>query len=498
MGKENFFRKLESNGIAVTYADVRLKTGYSVIMPDDVDTRSRFSKNIPLKIPIVSAAMDTVTESTMAIALAKLGGLGIIHKNFSCENQAIEVAKVKFHLQGLIEKPITVRSTDTIKSILDRRIEKGYSFHTFPVVDNGKIVGLLTKNDFDFCDDYSLTASQVMTKELITMPYNTSADDAYAILKKEKKKVLPLVDNNYILRGMYLFSDLARAKSERYDVYNLDAKGRLIVGAAIGVGESAIERVKFLVDKEVDVVVIDTAHGDSLPVFETLKKIKSIYPKLDIVVGNVSEPESVKRLIEAGADGIKIGQGPGAICTTRIIAGIGCPQVTAVYNASRETNGVPICADGGLQYSGDIPIAIGAGADSVMIGSMLAGTKESPGDIVFMDGKQWKNYRGMGSIGAMESAAGSRERYNQRLTGKKELIPEGIEGLVPYKGEIKDVLFQYVGGLKRGMGYVGAANIKELQTKADFWMPTSAGIKESHPHDVLIIKESPNYQQKPD
>lgn len=495
--KDDFFRKLESSGIALTYADVRLKTGYSEVLPDNVDTTTKFSKNILLKIPIVSAAMDTVTESSMAIAMAKLGGIGIIHKNLSPQDQASEVAKVKYHLQGIIEKPITVNPTDRIESILERRTEKGYSFHTFPVVDNGKIVGLLTKNDFDFCDDHSLTASEVMTKDLITMPYNTSVEEAYARLKKEKKKVLPLLDKNGVLTGMYLYSDLARAKSGRFDVYNLDNKGRLIVGAAIGVGDDAIKHVKFLMEKEVDVVVIDTAHGDSSPVIETLKSIKKLYPRLDVVVGNVSEPESVKRLVDAGADGIKVGQGPGAICTTRIIAGIGCPQVTAIYYCSLEAEkyNISICADGGLQYSGDIPIAIGAGAYSVMMGSMLAGTKESPGDIVFRDGRQWKNYRGMGSIGAMESK-GSRDRYNQVLTGKNELVPEGIEGLVPYKGEVKDVIFQYVGGLKRGMGYVGAANILELQEKADFWRPTEAGIKESHPHDVVITKESPNYQQR--
>lgn len=495
--KDLFFKNL-GHGVALTFADVRLKTGYSRVMPDSVNTESRFSRNIKLKIPIVSAAMDTVTESAMAIEMAKLGGLGIIHKNLSPQDQASEVVKVKFNLQGFIEKPIVVKPTDKIDAILKKRADKGHSFHTFPVVDDGKIVGLLTKNDFDFCEDHTLTAAEVMTKDLITMPAGTSADEAYALLRREKKKVLPLVDSTGVLKGMYLYSDLSRARSGKFDVYNLDNKGRLMVGAAIGIGSEAFERVKLLVDKDVDVVVIDTAHADSAPVIDTLRKIKALYPGIDVVVGNVSEKESVKRLAEAGADGIKVGQGPGAICTTRIIAGIGCPQLTAIYYCSIEAEkyGIPICADGGLQYSGDIPIALGAGAYSVMMGSMLAGTKESPGSIEFVDGRQWKNYRGMGSMGALESK-GSRERYNQPDTGKSGFIPEGIEGLVPYKGELKDVMFQYVGGLQRGMGYVGAANISELREKADFWMPTAAGIRESHPHDIVITKEAPNYQKRP-
>jgi IMP dehydrogenase len=494
MGKHEFFDNLESLGIGVTYADVRLKTGYSQVMPDDVDTSSMFSRNVPLKIPIVSAAMDTVTESAMAIEMARLGGLGIIHKNLSAKEQASEVMRVKYHLQGLIEKPITVKPGDTIEQILNMRDDKRYSFHTFPVVENGKIIGLLTQNDFDFCEDNSLKAEDVMTRDLIIMPRGTGMDEAYNKMRHEKKKVLPLVDPDGKLTGMYLYSDLSRIRSADDNKYNLDKKGRLRVGAAIGVRDDAYERLERLIPASVDVVVLDTAHADSLPVIETAKGIKKRF-NIDVVVGNVSEKDSVRRLLDAGVDGIKIGQGPGAICTTRIIAGIGCPQVTAIYYASTEPGSIPICADGGLQYSGDIPIAIGAGADNVMMGSMLAGTLESPGDIVFKDGRQWKNYRGMGSIGAMESR-GSRERYNQSKTGKKELIPEGIEGLVPYKGELKDVIFQYVGGLKRGMGYVGAANIQELKAKADFRRITSAGVTESHPHDILITRESPNYQPR--
>ena len=496
MAKEEFFNRMRESGIALTFDDVRLKTGYAEVMPDHVSLATRFSKNISLKIPIVSAAMDTVTENKMAIELAKLGGIGIIHKNLTPEEQAWEISKVKFHLNGLIEKPICVYENERIEEILKMRNKKGFGFHSFPVLDkNGKLSGILTENDFDFCENNKLVAKDIMTKDVITASNSTSLEEAYKIMNKEKKKVLPLIYDNGTVAGLYVFSDVKRIKTGSSSNYNIDKNGQLRVGAAIGVGKDALIRIERLLEKNIDVVVIDTAHGDSRLVIQILKEIKKKYPQLDVVVGNVSEPHSIKRLIEAGADGIKVGQGGGAICTTRIIAGIGCPQVTAIYNCAKvaEKFDVPICADGGLRYSGDITIAIGAGANTVMLGSMLAGTKEAPGDIVFWNGRQWKNYRGMGSIGALEKNKGSRERYNQALTGKKELIPEGIEGLVPYRGELKDVVFQYVGGLKRGMGYVGAGNIDELRQKADFIQLSYAGKTESHPHDVEIIKEAPNY-----
>ncbi|MDP3882304.1 MAG: IMP dehydrogenase [Nanoarchaeota archaeon] len=496
MGKKEFFEQMKALGLALTYNDVRLKTSYSSVMPDSANIESRFSKNIPLKMPIVSAAMDTVTESELAIEMAKLGSLGIIHKNMSPADQAKQVSRVKRHLNGLIDSPLLVYDDQTMQEVLEMREKLNLSFHTFPVINRqGKLVGILTENDFDFCSNYSLHVQEVMSNQLLTAPENTSVAEAYKLMLSRKKKVLPLVDFQGFLKGMYIFSDVKRIITGSSSSYNVDARGQLRVGAAIGVKNDALERTKALVQENIDVVVIDTAHGDSLAVLETLKEIKSLYPNLDVVAGNVSEPESALRLIQAGADGIKIGQGPGSICTTRIIAGIGCPQVTAVYNCSQiaQQYNVPICADGGLSYSGDIPIAIGVGADCVMMGRMLAGTKEAPGDLVFRDGRQWKSYRGMGSIGAMQEHKGSRDRYNQRDASKDSMIPEGVEGLVPYQGELKEVIKQYIGGLKRGMGYVGAGSIPELKEKSDLHRISPAGQAESHPHNIFITKESPNY-----
>jgi len=494
LAKDVFFEKIEELGEALTFDDVRLKSGYSEVMPDEVNLESKFSRNISLKIPIVSAAMDTVTEHKMAIEIAKLGGLGIIHKNLTPEKQAQEVCKVKYYLNGLIDKPICVNQNETIEEILKMRERREYGFHTFPVVnDNGEIVGIITRNDFDFCDNHSVLARDIMTKSVITADSKTGLEDVYKIMTAKKKKALPLVGKNGKVAGMYVLKDVKRVLLKNPAGYNLDKKGQLRVGAAISAND--LERLEKLIAKNVDVVVIDTAHADTKSVISTLKKIKSNY-KIDAVVGNVSEPESAKRLADAGADGIKVGQGPGSICTTRIIAGIGSPQVSAVYKCSKVADeyGIPICVDGGLKNSGDIPIAIGAGASSVMMGGMLAGTKESPGEVVFKEGRQWKSYRGMGSIGAMETNKGSRERYEQVATGKSELIAEGVEGLKAYKGELKEVIFQYLGGLKRGMGYVGAGDIESLRQKADFMKITSAGKAESHPHDILITKEPPNYQ----
>ena len=496
MLKDQFFYKIASSGLALSYGDVRLKTGYSDVMPDEVDLNSKFSRNIRLKIPIISAAMDTVTEHKMAIALAKEGGLGIIHKNLSIEQQALEVIRVKYHLNGMIDKPICVNENDTLEEIIRRQKEKGWTFNSFPVINSlGKLVGILTKNDFEFCQNYNAPAQEIMTRDVITAGLNTTVDEAYNIMILRKKKALPIIDQSGNVIGLYTFSDVHRIKCGTLSQYNTDDKGQLIVGAAIGVGEEALLRAQKLIEKNVDVLVIDTAHGDSKKVLETLREIKKSYPLIDVVAGNISEPDSAIRLIEAGVDGLKIGQGPGSICTTRIIAGIGAPQVTAVYNCAKaaEISGIPICADGGLTYSGDIPIAIGAGAHSVMMGGMLAGTEEAPGETIFWQNRQWKSYRGMGSMAAMEEFKGSRERYGQTKTTKNDIVPEGVEGLVPYKGTLKQVITQYVGGLSRGMGYVGAKNIFELQQKADFHLISSCGQNESHPHNIEITKEAPNY-----
>jgi IMP dehydrogenase len=493
--RDAFFRKISDQGIALTYEDVRLSTGYSATLPDNVNVESKFSRNVGLKIPIASAAMDTVTEAEMAIEIAKLGGIGVIHKNFDAQEQAYQVAKVKFHLNGLIEKPICFDENTPVGEMLARKKERAFNFHSFPIIDSEhRLVGILTKNDFDFCDDHSLKAKQIMTKNVISGAPGVGLHEAYRIMKESKKKVLPLVDTNGKIAGLYTFIDVKRILSGDSKAFNVDKNGRLRVAAAVGVYDDAFERVEKLLAEKIDLVIIDTAHGDSKGVIETLKQIKKQYD-IDVVAGNISEPESAERLCRAGVDGLKVGQGPGSICTTRIIAGIGKPQVSAIYECAKVASkyGVPVCADGGLKFSGDIPIAIGAGAHSVMMGNMLAGTKESPGEFRFHQGVQYKVYRGMGSLGAMESHKGSRERYNQ---GKNDLVPEGMEGMVPYKGPLREVLHQYIGGLRRGMGYVGAENIEELRTIAQFVRITEAGKAESHPHDIIITREAPNYQDK--
>ena len=494
--KDAFFEDMARLHVALTFDDVRLTTGYSVTMPDDVSLGSKFSRNVQLKIPIVSAAMDTVTEHKLAIALAKDGGLGIIHRSLTPKKQAAEVARVKRHLNALIEDPICVYPNETIEAVLKRIEKEQWTFHTFPVVNrqNGRLVGVMTQNDFDLCDNYCQRVKNVMTSNVITAPKNTAMSEAYRIMTREKKKVLPLVDKNGRLSGMYVYSDVRRIMTGSSAMHNIDRKNRLLVGAAVGIGDDAFARLELLVRQEVDVIVIDTAHADSRKVIDTLKQIKKEYD-IDVVVGNISEPESAKRLYKADADGIKVGQGPGSICTTRPIAGIGCPQVTAIYNCAKVLNDcdVPINADGGLRYSGDIPIAIGTGAHSVMMGNMLAGTDEAPGEVIILDGRKWKSYRGMGSLSAMEESRAARERYYQSDTGKSQLVPEGVEGLVPYKGKVSDIIFQYIGGLKRGMGYVGASTIEELREKADFRRITNSGQQESHPHNIRITKEAPNY-----
>lgn len=495
---DKFFEKMDKLGLALSYGDVRLKTGHSTILPADANLSSFFSRHVPMNCPIVSSPMDTVTEHKMAIQMAKLGGLGIIHRALSPEDQAAEVAKVKVYLNGLIKKPVCVNENDTIEEIKKIIEDKDFSFRSFPVLnDSGKLVGLLTNNDFDFCTDHKLRAKDVMSDNLITAKDGTALDEAYKIMQDKKKKILPIVNDAGAISGMYVFSDLKRIITGGSPMYNLDANGNLRVGAAIGTGKDVFDRVELLVRKGVDAVVIDTAHGDSKTVVEVLKEIKKNYNSLDVVVGNISEGESAKRLVDAGADGIKVGQGPGSICTTRVIAGIGCPQVTAIYNCAKAVrgSGVPVCADGGIQYSGDITIALAAGAHSVMLGNLLAGTKETPGEVTIRQGSTVKEYRGMGSLAAMQSSAASKERYGQAGNAKDKLVPEGIEGVVPYKGEVDKIIFQLLGGLRSGMGYVGAATVDELQAKADFYRISSVGLTESHPHSLLVIKDAPNYSR---
>ncbi len=487
----------EEQGTALAFDDVRLKTGYSEVMPDKVDLTTRFSRNVPLKIPIVSAAMDTVTEYTLAIELAKLGGIGVIHRGLSPEEQAFHVSRVKHHLNGLIKKPICVYEDEIVSEVLKKREEKKYQFHSFPVLTRQEVlVGIVTGNDFDFCYDTSVPIGKIMTTNPLTAHEGTTLEEAYKLMLEGKKKVIPLADNSKKVVGLYTFSDVKRIMFGNAETYNIDSEGRLRVAAAIGVGGDTLKRVRLLVEEKVDVVVIDTAHGDTESAIRTLKEIKSNYPNLDVVVGNVSVGESALRLAQAGADGIKVGQGPGSICTTRVVAGIGRPQLSAIYSCAKALKDydIPICADGGLRYSGDMTIAIAGGAHCLMMGSMLAGTDEAPGEIVSFQGRPWKNYRGMGSLGAMQASKAARERYGQENRSPDKVVPEGIEGSVPYKGKLADVIFQYVGGLKQGMGYVGAKTIEELREKGDFDLITPAGVKESHPHDIRGIKDAPNYK----
>ncbi|MFA6307000.1 MAG: IMP dehydrogenase [Patescibacteria group bacterium] len=496
--KDGFFEKIEALGLALSYGDVRLKTSYSETAPNDVKLASRFSRNVPLAAPLVSSPMDMITEHKMAIALAISGGLGIIHRALKPKDQAKEVSRVKFYLNGLIERPICLETSQTIKEILKMIEEKNYPFRSFPVVDaRGRLTGLISGNDIEFCSNHNLKVGQIMTKakNLVTAEKGISLKQSFIMMQKTKKKILPLLDKQKKLAGMYVYSDVKRIITGGSPFYNLDANGNLRVGAAVGVGQDALDRAELLSERGVDVLVIDTAHGDSRAVLETLKQLKKKYSKIDIVVGNVSEAESAVRLAKAGADGLKVGQGPGSICTTRVVAGIGCPQVTAVYNCARALRGlnVPVCADGGIEYSGDITVALAAGADSVMLGKMFAGTAETPGEVFIRNGMPVKQYRGMGSLAAMEASAAARERYSQKETGKDKLVPEGVEAVVPYKGEVEKIIFQLLGGLRSGLGYTGAADIEELQTKADFYYISSAGLSESHPHGIVMEKEAPNY-----
>ncbi len=486
-----------AQNIALTFDDVRVDTGYSEILPSEVNLESRFSRNVGLRAPLVSAAMDTVTEHEMAIEIAKQGGIGVLHKYLGHERQLSEFYKVKFHLHALITKPITVRSNMRISDVLEMRRREGYGFNTFPVVDEEeRFVGIVTGNDFELCGESSQTIKDIMTSNPVTGGIGLTIEGAYKLMIEEKKKVLPLVDDSGILAGMYVWSDVQRVMSGKSDKYNLDKDKRLMVGIAVGVDGSVPESLDDFVRQGLDVVVIDSAHGYSKKVIDTLRAIKRRHPSLDVVAGNISTEDAALDLAKAGADGIKVGQGGGSICTTRVVAGIGCPQITAVYRCakalSRAGYDIPICSDGGVRYSGDVVLAIGAGAHSVMLGNVLAGADETPGEVIQHKGRQYKVYRGMGSEGAMKESAAARERYGQDGNQVK-FVPEGVEGLVPYKGKVEKIIFQFVGGLRSGMGYVGAGTIEELRKKSRFIRITQAGRAESHPHDVLITIEPPNY-----
>lgn len=474
---------------ALTFEDVLLVPQYSEILPKQVDVKTRISKNVTLNIPIVSAAMDTVTEHRTAIMMARLGGIGVIHKNMDVESQAKEVKRVKKSESGVIIDPIFINPEATVAEALSLMSDLHIS--GVPVIDKDrKLIGILTNRDLRFETNMSVLVKDRMTKApLITAPKGCTLDDAEKIFSQNRVEKLPIVDKDGRLDGLITIKDLKKRKE--YPNANKDSYGRLRVAAAIGVGQ--IDRAKALVDAGVDVIVIDSAHGHSRGIIDTLKEVKANF-KVDVVAGNIANPAAVKDLAEAGADGIKVGIGPGSICTTRIVAGVGVPQISAIDDCASEAAkyGIPVIADGGLKYSGDVAKALAAGAACVMAGSLLAGCEESPGELITFQGRQYKVYRGMGSIGAMTK--GSSDRYFQEGTAQDKLVPEGIEGRVPFAGSIKDVIHQLIGGLRSAMGYVGAKDILTLQERAEFVEITSAGLKESHVHDVVITHEAPNYK----
>jgi IMP dehydrogenase len=476
---------------ALTFDDVSLVPGRSDVLPTEVDTSTRFSRNIPLNIPISSAAMDTVTESQLAIAIAQQGGIGVIHRNLPIEAQRDEVDKVKRSESGMIVDPVTMTPDRPLREALE--LMERYRISGVPIVrEDGRLVGILTNRDLRFETRLDLPVSQVMTKEdLITVPVGTTLNEAKSILQRHRIEKLPVVDENYKLKGLITVKDIQKAI--KYPNAAKDALGRLRVAAAIGATGDFMERAEELVRARVDALVIDTAHGHSQSVIAAIKKLKSRFPEIDVVAGNVATAEATKDLVLAGADAVKVGVGPGSICTTRVVSGAGVPQLTAIIECARAArgSGIPIIADGGIKYSGDITKAIAAGADSVMIGSLFAGTDESPGEVILFQGRSFKAYRGMGSIGAMQSGAGDRYGQNERQASK--LVPEGIEGRVPYKGSLAALVHQLVGGLKAGMGYCGCRSIAELKQRARFVRITYAGLRESHVHDVIITKEAPNY-----
>jgi len=473
----------------LTFDDVMLLPAYSEVLPTEVDVRTRLTKRIELKIPLLSAAMDSVTEAQTAIAMARAGGLGIIHKNLSVDDQAREVSRVKRAESGMILDPVTVRPDEPLEDAL--QVMEEHSISGVPVVDDGQPVGILTARDIRFARKLDQPVSALMTQELVTVPPGVSTERAKQMLHQHRIEKLLVVEGGKLV-GLITIKDLLQAEATPNAVK--DARGRLLVGAAIGPAADRSDRTRALVEAGADVLVVDTAHGHSRGVVEAVRETKKAYPELQLVAGNVATSEGTRALIEAGADAVKVGIGPGSICTTRVVAGVGVPQVTAVARCAQAAaeHGIPIIADGGVKYSGDMVKAIAAGASSVMIGSLFAGTDESPGNLVLYQGRSYKVYRGMGSLGAMRR--GSRDRYGQAGAADEKLVPEGIEGRVPYRGALGATLFQLVGGLRAGMGYTGSGTIAELWHKARFIRITSPGLRESHVHDVFITEEAPNYR----
>jgi len=483
-------------GKALTFDDVLLVPAFSQVLPKDTSLATQLSRNIQLNLPLVSAAMDTVTEARLAIAIAQEGGIGIVHKNLTPQQQAAEVARVKRYESGVLRDPVVITPQHTVREVLALSEQLGIS--GFPVLDAGRVVGIVTGRDLRFETRYDVPVSQIMTprEKLITVPEGTSLAEAKALLNKHKLERVLVVNSAFELKGLITVKDIT--KQTTFPNAARDGSGRLRVGAAVGVGEGTEERVECLVKAGVDVIVVDTAHGHSRGVIERVRWVKQNYPQVDVIGGNIATGSAARALVEAGADAVKVGIGPGSICTTRIVAGVGVPQITAIDNVATALagSGVPLIADGGIRYSGDIAKSIAAGAHTVMMGSMFAGTEEAPGEIVLYQGRSYKSYRGMGSIGAMQQ--GSADRYFQEATSTNpnadKLVPEGIEGRVPYKGSMVTIVYQLAGGVRAAMGYCGCASIEDLRHQAEFVEITAAGMRESHVHDVQITKEAPNYR----
>jgi IMP dehydrogenase len=488
MREESILQNDKFSYEGLTFDDVLLVPAHSKIIPRDVEVATRLSRNINLNMPLLSAGMDTVTESRMAIAIAREGGIGVIHRNMTVKKQAEEVDKVKRSEHGVITNPFRLSPEHTLNDAA--ALMERYRISGVPVTVGEKLVGIITNRDLRFEDDYSRPISEAMTsEELVTAPVGTTLKEAQEILRRYKIEKLPIVDDQFHLKGLITIKDIE--KTIQYPRASKDANGRLLAAAAVGVGRDAVTRAEALAEAGVDLIVVDSAHGHSQPVLDTVREIKNLFPDIDIMGGNIATAEGAHDLIKAGADAVKVGVGPGSICTTRVIAGIGVPQITAIFEAARagKEHNVPVVADGGIKFSGDITKALAAGASTVMIGSLLAGTEESPGEFEIFQGRSYKVYRGMGSLGAMKE--GSRDRYFQEY--EQKLVPEGIEGRVPFRGTVGDMVFQLAGGLKAGMGYCGVSTIAELQQKTRFIRISGAGLKESHPHGVQITKEAPNY-----
>ena len=482
----------------LTFDDISLVTQYADFLPHDADVSSKFSRNVKLNIPFVSAAMDTVTESDMAIAMARLGGIGVIHKNLSIERQADEVRKVKYYLNGIIRTPVTFHPEQTVAEMMNEKRVKKYSFSGFPIVDdNGKLVGIITSRDFKFLSDYNIRIRDVMTKEPVVAKDSISMLQAYKMMVEHKVGKLPMVNSEGKLTGLYSFLDVKTLIEKEEPDYNRDDRHQLRAAAGIGPYDEA--RAEALINAGVDVLVLDTAHGHSKGVIDTVKQLKKTYgDRVDVIAGNSATAEAAKALADAGVDGIKVGIGPGSICTTRVVAGVGVPQVTAVYEVAKSVpRDLPVIADGGIKQSGDVAKALAVGASCVMMGSALAGTSESTGEVVLHQGRSYVIYRGMGSLAAMKTGKGSRERYGQDdVEDDAELVPQGIEGMVPFRGAVRNVIIQFVGGLRYSFGYCGARTLSEFQDRAKMVRVTAAGLREAHPHDVTMVKDAPNYSGK--